>query len=344
MMNPSDTKLVFLTGSTGLLGGHLLVHLHRSGKKVRCLIRSSSSFSQLEQICSFYGESFEVLKSSVEWVIGNTLDYVGLTNWMNGVDEVYHCAAIVSFNSKDRERMLRTNIQGTANMVDAVLRGGVRCFCYISSIASLGKTPDKTPITEDTPRKNDEPTSSYSESKFRSELEVWRGIGEGLNAVIVNPGVILGPGELGKGSMLLIQAGMKGIPFYTKASTGYVDVRDVCRASVELMGKGIFGKRFILVSENVHNGILFGLIAQEFGKKAPRHEAGRLLLQGGVFASNIWGFLTGKTPQLTKDTIRSAQNPETYSNARIRQILDFEFISLTQTIKDTCDFLKKHWH
>ena len=339
-MSTSESNLVLLTGATGLVGGHLLVQLFRSGKKVRCLIRSTSSLEELKLICSFYNLSFEELKSSVEWVQGSILDYIGLSEIMYKVTEVYHCAALVSFNSKNRAELLQTNVQGTSNMVDAALKAGVKKFCFISSIAALGSTPDHTLIQEDTPRKNEDKTSAYSESKFRSELEVWRGISEGLNAVIVNPGVILGPGDPEKGSLLLFKTGRKGMPFFTKATTGYVDVRDVCKCSFELMEKGIFKKRYILVSENAHNGTIFGLIAKEFGKNPPRIQAGKALLRLGVLAAALSGWVTRKTPQLTKDTIRSAQNPQSYSNERIRTALDYTFIPLQKTIQETSEFLK----
>jgi nucleoside-diphosphate-sugar epimerase len=279
------------------------------------------------------------MHQTVDWVVGDTMDFVGLQEHLLGVEEVYHCAAKVSFNESDRNEMIRVNIRGTANMVDACLQRKVSRFCFVSSIAALGKTADGSPISEDTPRKTDEVYSAYSVSKFGSELEAWRGIAEGLNTVIVNPGVILGPGLPESGSMLIFKTGMKGIPFYTKATTGYVDVRDVSLACVSLMEKGLFGKRFTLVSENAHNGVVLGAIARECGKKEPRFCAGKGLLQAGVCASSLWGWLTGAPPTLTADTIRSAQKSETYSNARIREALGFKFIPLNQTISDTCRFL-----
>lgn len=341
-MSVSGNHLVLLTGSSGLLGGHMLVHLYKAGKKVRCLIRPNSSLEQLKLICSFYGLSFEELSRSIDWVYGNTLDFLSLLEQMEGVEEVYHCAAMVSFNSKNRRELLQTNIQGTSNMVDAALNSEVERFCFISSIAALGSTPDHSPIQEETPRKNEGRISAYSESKFRSELEVWRAISEGLNAVIVNPGVILGPGDPKKGSLLLFQTGRIGIPFYTKATTGYVDVRDVCMTAIELMEKRIYKKRFILISENAHNGTVFSHIAKEFNKKPPQFIAGKTILSLGVLFSWIEGLLTGKTPQLTNDTIRSAQNPQTYANDRIRKALDYTFIPLNETIHVTADFLKKN--
>jgi dihydroflavonol-4-reductase len=341
-MTTPKNNLVLLTGGSGLVGGHLLVHLLQAGKKVRVMVRPTSSFTQIQRICSFYEMPYNTLKESVEWVEGDTLDFVRLIEIMNGVKEVYHCAAVVSFNNKNCDELMRTNIKGTANMVDAAKKAGVDKFCFISSIASLGSTSNGALITENTPRKIDKESSAYSESKFKSELEVWRATSEGLNTVILNPGVILGPGNPGKGSLLLFQNGRKGIPFYTKATTGYVDVRDICRISIELMDKGIFGKRFILVSENVHNGDLLGLIAQEYGKKAPSIEAGKLLLSTGAFLSRIAGLITGKTPQFTKDTARSIQHPQRFSNTAIVETLQYDFIPLKQTIKDTCDFLKRN--
>jgi nucleoside-diphosphate-sugar epimerase len=340
-MSTPGNNLVLLTGATGLVGGHMLVRLFKSGKNVRCLIRSSSSLEQLKLICTFYNQPFEDLNNAVEWVQGDTLDFIGLCSIMKQVTEVYHCAAMVSFRSKNRVELFQTNVQGTSNMVDAALMEGVGKFCFVSSIAALGSTPDQTPVMEDTPRKNEEKTSAYSESKFRTELEVWRAISEGLNAVIVNPGVILGPGNPDAGSLLLFQVGRKGMPFFTRATTGYVDVRDVCDISIELMERGLFQKRYVLISENAHNGTVFGLIGKEFGKNAPRIQAGKALLCIGVLFSAIAGRFTGKPSQLTLDTIKSAQNPQVYSNERIHKTLDYSFIPLQQTIRETSDFLKK---
>jgi len=339
-MKPQINNLVFLTGSTGLLGGHLIIRLYQSGRKIRALIRPTSTFSQLQLICTFYDQSFEELYQSVEWVIGDTLDFVGLCDYLKDVDEVYHCAAVVSFNSRDDKELLRTNIQGTSNMVDAALKCSVKSFCFISSIGALGAVKNGGIVHEKSPWKTDGKTSAYSKSKFLSELEVWRAQNEGLNTVIVNPGIILGPGSPNKGSLLLFQAGRKGMPFYTKAKTGYVDVRDVCKAATELVEKEIYGKRFILVSENVDNRELFTLIASAFNVRPPRFEAGIVLLTLGAFSSIIYGAITGKTPQLTKETVRSVQKTQIYSNQLIKSTLNIDFIPLKQTIQDTALFLK----
>ena len=335
-------QLVFLTGSTGLIGGHLLVGLYKRNYKVRALIRKSSSFIQLKLICDFYGVSFEELHDSVEWVEGDTLDFVGLHELMKGVDDVFHCAAMVSFNQKNRNEILRINVQGTSNMVDTSIDCGVKRFCFISSIAALGSEKNNGLIDEYSLRDPYKITSSYSESKYLSELEVWRGSTEGLDVVILNPGVVLGPGNPDKGSLLFFKVAKKGIPFYTEATTGYVDVRDIARAAIELMTRGIFGKRFVLVSENIDNKRLFTLIANSFGKKGPVFLAGKTILYFAVFISRIVSILTGNTPQLTFDTVRSAQHPQRFSSKQIKEVLNFEFIPIEQTVGDTVGFIKKH--
>ncbi len=331
---------VFITGSTGLIGGHLIIRLFTSGLKIKALIRPTSSLNQLRLICEFYGISFDKLYKSVEWVNGDTLDFVGLMDHMDGVEEVFHCAAVVSFNENNRSELLRTNVKGTSNMVDAALGSGVKNFCFISSIGSLGDTGNGKFIDEDSYRDPNKKNSAYSESKYLSELEVWRGSVEGLNVVILNPGVVLGPGKTDKGSLLLFKAGSKGIPFYTDATTGYVDVRDICEIAMQLMEKEIFGQRFVLVSGNHSNKEIFTMIANEYGKKGPSIKAGSGLLKTAAFLSAIYGKITSKTPQLTRETVKSASSSQKYSSSKIIEELNYSFIPIGQTIKETADFIK----
>lgn len=334
-------QLVFLTGGTGLVGGHLLVQLYQTDCKIRALIRKTSSFNQLRIICDFYQVPFEALYDSIEWIPGDTLDFIGLRASLKGVDTVYHCAAMVSFNKKNRAVLLKTNVQGTANMVDAAIESGVNRFCFISSIGALGNEKTNHFIDENTPRDVNKLWSAYSESKFQSELEVWRGSAEGLKVVILNPGVVLGPGLPDKGSMLLFNVASKGIPFYTDQVTGYVDVRDIGMAALELISKGIYGKRFVLVAENVDNKRLFTEIAGEYGKKGPTIHAGKGLLNVAAFLFDLYGKMTGSAPQLTKETVLSATNVVQYSSQLIQSTIHFRFTPISETIRDTSAFLKK---
>lgn len=334
-------ELVFITGSTGLVGGHILVQLIQKGYRVRALKRQSSSFKQLRTICSYYKLPFRVLQDKVEWVLGDTLDYVGMKQHLSVCTTVYHCAAVVSFNNQNQEELLRTNIRGTANMVDAALEAGIKQFCYISSIGALGSQTDQE-INEATDRDTSVMHSAYSESKYHSELEVWRASAEGLPVCILNPGVILGPGLPDKGSMLIFQAGQKGIPFYTTGVTGYVDVRDVAKAAILLMEKKQFGERYILVSENLDTKTLFGMIAKAFDKNPPRFKAGPFLLNFVGFLSEIYGKLSNTNPQMTRETARTATKIQRYSSEKIRSFHpEIQFIPIAETVTDTADFIKK---
>ena len=331
---------VFITGSTGLVGGHLLVQLYLKGSRIKALIRQTASFEQLRLICDFYSVPFQELHRAVDWVYGDTLDYVNLKEALTGCEAVFHCAGLVSFGKGHRNALLRTNVQGTANMVDAALLAGVKHFNYISSIAALGKESDTGLIDEETSREMSKPVSDYSESKFFAELEVWRGAAEGLPVSILNPGVILGPGLPDRGSLLIFNVAAKGIPFYTDSQTGYVDVRDIARAAIALVEKNLTGKRYIMVAENCHNKDLFALIAPAFGKKPPHIRAGLGLLRIAVGISSIISWFTGKPSQLSKDTLRSITQPEFYSSQRIIDELDFAFTPLQETVTDTALFVK----
>lgn len=331
---------VFITGSTGLVGGHLLVQLYLKGYRIKALIRQSASLEQLRLISDFYNVPFQELHRAVDWAYGDTLDYVSLKEALNGSDIVFHCAGLVSFGRGQREALLDTNVKGTANMVDAALLAGVKHFSYISSIAALGKESENGFIDEETSRDMGKPVSDYSESKFLGELEVWRGAAEGLPVSILNPGVILGPGLPDRGSLLIFNVAAKGIPFYTDSQTGYVDVRDIARAGIALVERNLTGKRYVMVAENCQNKALFTLIAKAFDKKPPRIRAGMGLLRVAAGVSTLISWLTGKPSQLTSETLRSIAQPEYYSSQRIIDELDFTFTPLSETIQDTALFVK----
>lgn len=333
---------VFITGSTGLVGGHLLVQLYLNGYRIKALIRPSTSFKQLRLISDFYNVPFQELHRAVDWVYGDTLDYVILKEALQGSDLVFHCAGLVSFGKGQRDKLLQTNVQGTANMVDASLLAGIKHFNYISSIAALGKESDDGLIDEETSRDMSKLVSDYSESKFFAELEVWRGAAEGLPVSILNPGVILGPGLPDRGSLLIFNAAAKGIPFYTDSLTGYVDVRDIARASIQLVQQQITGRRYVMVAENCHNKDLFALIARAFGKKPPRIRAGIGLLRVAVCMASLISWITRKPSQLSQDTLRSIAHPERYSSHRIMEELGFEFTPIQETIRDTALFVKNY--
>ena len=222
--------MILVTGGTGLLGSHLLLELARSGKNVRALKRKSSNISQVRKVFLYYVQNADELLQNIEWFEGDLLDFGSIEDSLEGVKEIYHAGAVVSFYPSDHKSMLKVNIEGTANLVNLALEKAISKFCYVSSVSTLGRADNLGLTDEETYWKASNKNSQYAISKYGAEREVWRGIEEGLNAVIVNPSVILGPGDWKSGSPAFFSRIGKGLKFYTSGINGFVDVRDVSKA------------------------------------------------------------------------------------------------------------------
>lgn len=324
--------MIFVTGGSGLVGGHLLIQLLKQNQSVRALKRNNSKFDEFKLICAYYQVDFEETMSRINWVTGDLLDEASLYTALQGVTTIYHCAAIVSFGSSSPEVLRQTNIEGTRNLTKAALAHHISCFAFVSSIGALGQSENGSIITEDTPWSAKNTSSVYSNSKYAAEQEVWKASDEGLPVVIVNPGIILGAGDFSKGSLQLFAQVKKGMPFYTCQKSGYVDVRDVCRALITLVHQGITNQRFVLVSENLSNQALFTLIAQALGKNPPFILVGP---KGLLFAKKIDALLSRiirKPPTLTPEIVSSALKQESYSSNKICSTIGFEFTPIKETI------------
>jgi len=336
--------MIFVTGGTGLVGSHLLFDLITAGKKVKALKRPTSNLQRVIKTFSYYADNPQELFNKIEWVDGDILDYFSLENILRGVTEVYHCAAIISFETKDRRRMISNNVEGTANLVNASLENGVKKICHVSSISALGQLENGQPTTEQTNWIPSKKVSGYSESKFLSEAEIWRGMEEGLDAVIVNPSIIFGPANWETGSAKMFKTIWDGMKFYTKGTMGFVDVKDVTRAMIQLMSKQNFGKcknqRFILNSENLSYQDVFNQIADALGRKRPTVYASDLLLgivwRLATFASRI----TGKPSLITRDSASNSNEFITYDGEKIKRFIGFQYFPVSESIKQTAGFLK----
>ncbi len=336
--------MIFVTGGTGLVGAHLLFELTSAGKKVTALKRKTSNLQQVLKTFSYYSENSQNLFNQIEWVDGDILEYFSLEKLLKGVTEIYHCAAIISFQTKERSKMISNNVEGTANLVNAAIENGVTKICHVSSIAALGRLENGELVTEETnwvPTKN---ISGYSESKFFSEAEIWRGIEEGLDAVIVNPSIILGPANWENGSAKMFKTIWNGMKFYTKGITGFVDVKDVTRAMIQLMDKSNFetckSKRFILNSENLSYESVFSQIATELDKLKPTIFASSFLLnivwRVATFASRI----IGKPSMITRETAASSNQINNFDGSKITRTINFKYLPISESIKQTAGFLK----
>lgn len=339
--------MIAVSGASGFLGSYVVCTLLEKGKAVRAFRRNSSAMDEFDGIFNYYFQQFSDIeckqfRSHLHWVVADINDLPSLDEALTGVDEVYHCAAMVSFIQKERDAMMECNVEGTTNMVNLSLQKGVKKFCHVSSIAALGRAKSGDSITEDTRWNNSKHNSNYAISKYKAEMEVWRAAEEGLNVVIVNPGVILGVGDWNKGSCKLFQLVWKGMPFYTEGVNGYVDVKDVARAMVNLTEQSIFGQRFVLVGQNVNMHWYLDTVATLLGKKKPTIRVNRFLSQLAWIVDGLKGKITGKKPSLTKETARASMNQFYYSAAKIERTLNFVFTPMEETLKETCvQYLKE---
>ncbi len=332
--------MILVTGGTGLVGSHLLFDLLSKGKKVRALKRQSSNIELVRTTFGYYSENAGELFESIEWIDGDMMDPFSLEDALEGIEDVYHCAALVSFRKEDRNNMQDINVEGTRNLVNACLEADIRKFCMVSSIAALGSPEEgENTVTEKTPWSPEEKRSAYSTSKFTSELEIWRGIEEGLNAVIVNPSIILGPGQWDKGSSLLFRTIAKGLKYYTKGITGYVDVRDVSRSMIDLMESELVNERFILNSENRSFEFIFKTISKHLGIAGPTKYASKKMTEIAWRLAYLKKIFLFKPAGFTKENARSAHNIKYYSNQKVKEALGFQFIPIEKSIEDT---LKKY--
>lgn len=328
--------MVLVSGATGFLGAYVTCYLLKQGRKVRAMKRSASSLKEFDYIYSLHFGADEAPRRLLEWTDADILDVPALQDAFKEVAEVYHCAAMVSFLQKDKEQMMKVNVEGTANMVNQSLEHGVKKFAHISSIAALGRTKPGEEVTEQSKWTDSKHNTNYAISKYKAEKEVWRGVEEGLHAVIVNPGVILGSGEWSKGSCKLFHLAWKGMPFYTTGVNGYVDVRDVAAATVMLMDKEIFNERFILVSENVEMRRFMNEASEWFGKKKPTVEVKKTLATLGWIVDAIRSRLKGKYPTITKETANASLKKFYYSSRKITEKTGFTFMPVSKTIQDAC--------
>lgn len=328
--------MVLVTGASGLVGSHLLYELVSAGEMVRALIRSEESIEKIQSVFSYYtGEADELIRQ-VDWVYGDVTDVTSLIDTFEEVSEVYHCAAYVSFSGSALKTMKKINVEGTKHIVDICLDLGVRKLVHVSSIAAIGKTEPGKLITEEAKWPQGD-ISPYSRTKTDSELEIWRGLCEGLNAAIVNPSVIIGPGNWHASSGRLFSQTYKGMKFYTSGSTGFVDVRDVAKIMVNLMKSDITGERFILNAANLSYRDLFNQIAVSLGKQSPKIYAHPLLSQLAWRIEFILDKLFRREPTLTKYSARTAYTHQHYSSAKVGKNLNIKFRPIEQSVKETAE-------
>ncbi len=321
--------MILITGASGLVGSHLLRQLVANGQRVRALYRSAIPVVEAAD--------------KVEWIQGDILDIVSLEEAMQDVTHVYHCAAMVSFNPRKRAMMHKVNVEGTANVVNACVSAGIKRMVYTSSIAAMGRIREDKPIDETMLWSEETSNSEYGKTKYLAELEIGRGIGEGLDIVTVNPVIILGAGDWSKGSSGIFKNVYDEFPWYTEGTGGFVDVEDVVKAMVLLMKEEkAGGERFILSGVNMSYRNLFNQIATQFHKKPPYKKVTPFL------AGLVWrweavkSWFTGNDPLLTRETARTAAAKVQINNSKLPGFLEgFAYNPIHLSVERICSELQK---
>lgn len=325
--------MILVTGGTGLVGAHLLLHLLENGENVRAIYRKKNNIQKTKSLFQHYDKL--ALFDAIEWVHADILDIPSLEHAFATITTVYHCAALISFDPKDENLLRKINIEGTANIVNFCLAKGVQKLCYVSSIAALGDlAPHETIKTEETEWNPEKHHSDYAISKYGAEMEIWRGQQEGLNVIIVNPGIIIGPGFEDQGSGQLIKKIADGMLFYTSGSTGFVAVDDVVRMMYQLTQSTICNERFILIGQNIIFRDLFNTIADSLKVKRPSIEAKPFMIEIAWRLNWILSLFSLNRNTISKDTLRSSISKNDYSNNKIKTTLNTSFLDVHQYIKE----------
>lgn len=335
--------MILVTGGTGLVGSHLLYYLSQRNIGIRAIYRTEKKRDQVLKIFNYYSKDAETLFNRIEWHECTVSHIPKLEELMVGIDTVYHCAALVSFDPADEKNLRKVNIKGTANLVNISIANKVQKFCYVSSIAALGESLDGKSIDEESPWNPEKDHSHYAITKYGGELEVWRGSQEGLNVIIVNPGVIIGPGFWKSSSSSIFTRVYRGISRYTEGSTAYIDVHDLIKIMIELMESDIRNQNYVSISENRDFKSFLDIVAKELGVKPPNKKASRSLL---LLASTLDWFrakMMGKRRRLPKALVNSLLKKTVYDNTKLVKELNFNFKSTEESVKETARyFIEDH--
>jgi nucleoside-diphosphate-sugar epimerase len=327
----------FVTGATGLIGSHLVLRLVEEGLPVTALFRNEKGQSEVFELFQFYGK--ENLFSQIQWVKGDMEDADDMFDLTEGIDTVFHCAAIVSYHKKDASRMLDVNINGTKNVVNACLENEVKHLIHISSISALGDSKG-TVINEETPRDFNDYHSNYSKGKYLSEQEVWRGIQEGLNATILNPGVIFGPNNCTRSSGTMIARIDKGLPALPAGGSGIVSVLDVVEIMIRAAKQTPTNERYILCAENIRMSELFTKIADALQVKIGKTIAKKWQIKLVFYMEALMEIFTGKRATITREIIRNYDEVKQFDGSKAKRVFGFEYRNTFSSIEDTVRYYK----
>jgi len=335
--------MILVTGGTGLVGSHLLYKLITNKKNVKAIYRRPHKLDSVKKVFSYYSDDYDALYNKIDWIEADLNDIPALQTAFKDVTHVYHCAAFISFEPDKYRLLRRINIEGTANIVNLCIANNIKKLCYVSSVAAVGNSNNSEESSnEETPWNTEVDHSVYAITKYGAEIEVWRGSQEGLDVVMVNPGIILGPGYWKSGgSGSLINQIYKGMPYYTTGVSAYVDIWDVIEATTQLLESNIKNERFILVAENVSFFDFQKQVAKALDVKPAKKEATTFILEMGWRLDWLNHKLRGKRRRLSKQLARTVRSKRNYDNSKIKEFLNFKFTPLEESINKVCGLFKK---
>lgn len=335
--------MILVTGGTGLVGSHLLLELTSSGKKARAIHRKNSDLGAVKKVFSYYLSSAEAedYYNQIEWQEADLNDVPALEIAFNGIQEVYHCAALVSFDSSKATTLRKINIEGTANIVNLCISRKVEKLCYLSSIATLGLSLGETQVTEDFTWHPEKDHTEYAISKHGAEIEVWRASQEGVPVIILNPGVILGPGNWNQGSSQIFKKVNDGLNYHFPKTTGFVGVKDVAVAAVTAMESSVKNEQFIVVAENLKFKDVLKMVANSLGKPGPKKQLKPWMVYVGWIFQSLGSRLFGTKQLINSGDYKSLFEDTFYSNEKIQTFLNFKFTPIKKVVEQTGNIFKK---
>ncbi|WP_150451429.1 NAD-dependent epimerase/dehydratase family protein [Arenibacter lacus] len=334
--------MILVTGGTGLVGAHLLLRLLQTGNQVRAIHRETSNLKQVKKVFGYYSNEADYLFNKIDWVPADLMDLPALDHAFKDITHVYHCAALISFDPEDYELLRTVNIEGTKNIVNLCIAHGIKKLCYASSIATIGRTLDGKPATEETDWTNHR-ANVYALTKMDAELEVWRGTQEGVPSVIVNPGVIIGPGFWKSGSGLLFQNAYKARKFYPPGGTAFVAVEDVVTLMVQMMDSSIENERFIAIAENLSYKEILERLTKALNKPSPTIQLKFWQLEILWRLDKVASLLTRSRRRLSKNSVRSLRKVQQFSNSKSKEQLGHTYLALEDSIHFSCKkFMEDH--
>ncbi len=323
--------MILLTGATGLVGRHLLTRLVKDNQPVKALFHSTEKRDKV--LADLPLTTIE--KAKITWHQADLTDIPALEDAFDHITCIYHCAGLVSFDVRDHERLRKVNIEGTANLVNIALAKNVKRFCHLSSVATLGSEPLNRPISESSPRNNDKTYTYYAISKYGAEMEVWRASQEGLSVIIVNPAIIIGPGNWHSGSGQLFSRVANEFPFRIPRVSGFIGVEDVVEIMIQLTQSDLKNERFIAVNNMQSIAELTDQIAKALEVK-PAHRPLKKWMVRGIWVLQRTGRLLFNTRQeVTRLSFKMFKEQINYDNSKLLNTIDFQYTPLCESIKKT---------